>query len=59
MSETPETCTKSINEPCLLHPVDCPNCQNGDVCQMREDMRAHPDQIKSCRFFRKKKGRPV
>jgi len=57
MSETPETCTKRIYEPCLLHPVDCPNCQSGDVCQMREDMQRYPEIIKSCRFFRKKKER--
>ena len=44
-------CTKSIYEPCQLHPVDCENCANGDVCQMRRDMQAHPDVIKSCRFF--------
>lgn len=57
MSETPETCTKKIWEPCLLHPVDCPNCSNEDGCQMREIMEAHSDKIKSCRFFRKKPGR--
>jgi len=59
MSETPESCTKRIWEPCLLHPVDCDNCQNGDVCQMRETMQAHPDLIKSCQFFRKKKERGI
>jgi len=54
MSETPETCTHPIWEPCRLHPVDCPNCRNGDNCQMRETMQAQPDRIKRCRFFRPK-----
>jgi len=54
MSETPETCTHLIWEPCKLHPVDCPNCLNEVSCQMREIMQAHPDQIKRCRFFRPK-----
>jgi len=54
MSETPESCTKSIHEVCLLHPVDCPNCINGDVYQMRETMQAHSDKIKRCKFFRRK-----
>jgi len=48
-------CTKSINEPCRFHPVDCDNCRNGDVCQMRADVKAHPDKIKRCRFYRPKK----
>jgi len=52
MSETPESCTKSINEPCKLHPVDCPNCIRADVCQQSALMRAHPDKIKSCPGFR-------
>ena len=55
-AETPESCTKKIWEPCLLHPVNCPECRNGDRCQMRPDMEAHPDKIKSCRFFRRKPG---
>jgi len=57
MSETPENCTKLIWESCRLHPVDCDNCQNGDRCQMRADMQAHPDKIKSCRFYRSKQRR--
>jgi len=54
MSETPESCTKNISELCKLHPVDCPNCVRGDVCQQRPIMEAHPDKIKSCRFFRRR-----
>ena len=57
MKRLPDECTKLITEPCQLHPIDCPNCSNEDGCQMREDMKAHPDKIKSCRFFRKKPGR--
>jgi len=53
--ETPETCTHQIGDPCKLHPVDCDNCMNGDVCQMRADMQAHPDKIKRCRSYRPKK----
>lgn len=52
-------CTKSIHEPCHLHPVDCPNCLNGDVCQMRETFEAHPDKLKRCRFYQPKKGSPT
>ena len=53
--ETPETCTKKYWEPCRLHPVDCPNCESGDTCQMRKDKHAHPDVFKSCGFFRPEK----
>lgn len=53
--ETAENCTKTIQESCRLHPVDCGNCQNGDVCQQRKDMQAHPDKIKSCLHFRPKR----
>jgi len=55
MSETPDTCTHPITEPCRLHPVDCPNCLNGDRCQMKADMQAHKDKIRRCRFYRPKK----
>jgi len=53
-AETPETCTHAITEPCLLHPVDCPNCENGDTCQMRPTMEVHRDVVKRCKFFRRK-----
>ena len=57
MTERPGECTKQIWEPCRLHPVDCENCRNGDVCQMRETMEAHLDKIKRCKLFDPKKAR--
>lgn len=56
MSKSPENCTKPIWEECKLHPIDCDNCENEPGCRMKEDMRAHPDTIKRCRFFRLKGG---
>lgn len=55
-SETYESCTKTIYEPCRLHPVDCENCVQGAGCRQREVMQTHPDKIKSCRAFRPKTG---
>ena len=46
-----EKCTHSIREARKLHPVDCPNCVKDKRCQMRPTMLAHPDKIKSCKFF--------
>lgn len=57
MRESYKECSLPITEPCPYHPVDCPNCEDGDVCQMREDMQSHPNIIRRCRFFRKKKER--
>jgi len=57
MSETLYFCTKQSWEPCKLHPVDCPNCINADVCQVRETKLAHPDAFRSCRFYRSKQRR--
>ena len=51
MSSRHPECTHGITEPCRLHPVDCENCIHGDVCRMSATMKAHPDKIKSCRFF--------
>ena len=51
MTETPEECTKKIYEPCRLHPVDCPNCENEPTCRIKDVMRAHPNQIKRCKQF--------
>jgi len=56
ISETPKICSKKIWELCRRHPVDCPNCVNEPGCQMKDDMRAHPDKIKRCRFFRPREG---
>jgi len=55
--ETPESCTKPINQPCRLHPVDCDHCRLGARCQVRETMQAHKDKIKRCRFYRPATGR--
>jgi hypothetical protein len=54
MAETPESCTHAINEPCKLHPVDCPRCVNADKCGQKEEVQKYPDQIKRCKFFRAK-----
>jgi hypothetical protein len=53
--ETYGSCSKSINEECRLHPVECGSCQNELSCGLKETVKAHPDQIKRCRWFRSKK----
>jgi len=48
-------CAHDVTEPCTLHPVDCPNCVKGEHCQQRPIMQAHPDKIRSCpRFVRRR-----
>jgi len=51
MSESRAHCTHPIWEPCLLHPVDCPNCMWSVSCSMRPYFEAHKDRLKRCRFF--------
>lgn len=50
------SCSKSINEECRLHPVECCSCEDAAGCQLKEIYRAHTDKIKRCRWFKRNKG---
>lgn len=50
------SCSKSINEECRLHPVECGSCQNEAGCQLKTFYKAHLDKIKRCRWFTRNKG---
>lgn len=59
MSESYKECSVPAGQECPYHPIDCPNCVNGDVCQQRPEMERHRDVIKRCRFFRPKEPRRI
>jgi len=57
--ETPEHCTKAYNQPCLLHPLDCPTCIHGAYYEEKADKLKHPEIFKSCRHYRHVAASPI